>query len=196
MNFNHRLSTIASLVAMVAVAVVARWLPHPPNFTPLAALALFAGATMARPWVSAAMIVTAMLISDTLLGFHGLMPLVYGCLLWNVWIGHRCLAGRFAGTGLRRAMVIAGGSLVGSLAFFGLTNLGCWWSFYPHTSAGLLACYTAAIPFFQYTVAGDLCFAGLFFAAHAIASRPAGLPSLANVRVLSGQRQVLLAERR
>jgi len=176
-HLNHRLSTIATLVAMVAVAVIARWLPHPPNFTPLAAMALFAGATMMRPWVSAATIVTAMLVSDALIGVHSLMPVIYGCLLLNVWIGHRWLANRSTAAGPRRAMLVVGGSLLGSVVFFAVTNFGHWLCFYPHTTDGLFSCFTAAIPFFQYTVTGDLFYAGVFFSAHAFAGRAVGVTS-------------------
>jgi len=54
-----------------------------------------------------------------------------------------------------------------------LTNFGTWLSsgFYPRTLAGLEACYIAAIPFFQNTVAGDLFYAAVLFGGFALLER-------------------------
>jgi hypothetical protein len=59
------------------------------------------------------------------------------------------------------------------VTFFLITNFGMWLfsGFYPLTSAGLAACYVAAIPFFQNTVAADLFYAALLFGGFALAER-------------------------
>nr|WP_146580154.1 DUF6580 family putative transport protein [Neorhodopirellula pilleata] len=163
------------LMAAVAVAVIARLLPHPPNFTPLAALGLFAGTVSRKPAMAAVAVVAAMLVSDAVIGFHSLMPLVYGCLLVNIAIGALWVRGSrstdltagFATTGR-----IVSGTLMGSVLFFLVTNLGCFVAFYPTTLAGLIACYTAAIPFFQYTLAGDLVYTGALFGLFAAVALP------------------------
>jgi len=163
------------LIAAVAVAVVARLLPHPPNFTPLAALGLFAGSVSRKPVMAAVGVVAAMLVSDTLLGFHSMMPLVYGCLLANIAIGVFWVRGsRRSESKLNLATAgrVVTGSLMGSVLFFLVTNLGCFLAFYPNTVAGLVACYSAAIPFFQYTLAGDLVYTSALFGALAFATLP------------------------
>jgi len=174
---------ICFVAIAVVVAVAARLLPHPPNFTPIAAMGLFAGVVCLRPLVAAGMIVAAMLISDWFLGLHSMMPIVYGCLLVNLLIGSRFVRGRdsfqFGAASCGR---IVAGSLMGSVLFFLVTNFACFVSFYPMTGAGLMACYTSAIPFFQFTLAGDLVYSGVFFGAFALATarwtarRPVAVP--------------------
>jgi hypothetical protein len=73
----------------------------------------------------------------------------------------------------RTVLGIAAGALAGSVSFFVITNFGMWLfsGFYPLTSAGLVACYVAAIPFFQNTLAGDLFFTALLFGGFALLER-------------------------
>jgi len=54
--------------------------------------------------------------------------------------------------------------------FFLVTNFAVWVAFYPSTLTGLAACFTAAIPFFQYTLAGDMVYSGLFFGVYALST--------------------------
>ncbi|MBB3207950.1 hypothetical protein FHS27_003777 [Rhodopirellula rubra] len=168
-------SQVAMIGAAMAVAVAARLLPHPPNFTPMAAIGLFAGAVCLRPVVAASAIVGAMLISDLFLGFHTLMPIVYGCLLVNLVIGARFVRGanglQFGAASCGR---IIAGSLIGSVLFFLVTNFAHFLAFYPPTMGGLAACYTAAIPFFQFTVSGDLAYTGVMFGSLALISIKSG----------------------
>src|SRR5206468_10233509 len=71
----------------------------------------------------------------------------------------------------RSALRVAGVAIASSILFFVITNFGMWLfsGFYPRTLAGLEACYIAAIPFFQNTVAGDLFYAGLLFGGFKVA---------------------------
>jgi hypothetical protein len=59
-------------------------------------------------------------------------------------------------------------SLISSLAFFLITNFAVWafFSWYPHTFAGLVSCFTLALPFFRNTLLGDLVYSGIFFGAY------------------------------
>lgn len=174
-------SQIAMIGAAILVAVGSRVLPHPPNFTPLAAIALFAGAISVRPMVAAVVVVAAMLISDAVIGFHALMPVVYGCLLVNLIIGSRLIRGRegvpFGAASCGR---IFAGSLIGSVLFFLVTNFAVFLTAYPNTGAGLLACYTSALPFFQYTLSGDLFYSAALFGAYALCTARSASPAYAN----------------
>ncbi len=147
-----------TLVAIVAAAAAARLLPHPPNFTPIAALALFGGACFAHRGAALLVPLLAMLLSDLVLGLHASMPFVYGAFVLTVGLG-LLLRGR------RTVPGVAGLALAASVLFFVVTNFGTWavGVLYPLTAAGLAQAYVAAVPFFAHTLAGDLFFAGLLF---------------------------------
>ena len=64
------------------------------------------------------------------------------------------------------------GSLAASTLFFLISNFGVWLGpWYPATGAGLLACYTNAIPFFGYTITGDLLFTAVLFGSWELSRR-------------------------
>ena len=155
-TFKDNLPRIIFIAALIVVGMVARFLPYPPNFSPIGAIALFAGATLGAKFRAALIPLAAMLLSDYWLGMHALMPVVYGCFLFNVWLGSR-IQSRL------KPLSVFGVSVAGSVVFFAVTNAACWYVGYPHTWAGLLSCYTLAIPFFQNTLAGDLFFTTVLF---------------------------------
>lgn len=163
------------VAGLIAAAAASRLLPHPPNATPMAAMALFGGAYLADRRLALLLPLAAMLASDLVLGLHALLPVVYGAFAVIVWLGTR-LAGRI--TPLR----VAGATLAGSVLFFVLTNFGVWaWGgLYPRTAAGLVAAYVAAIPFFRNTLLGDAAYALLLFGGYALLERTlAAAPRLA-----------------
>lgn len=166
MNRNVLISA-AVFVGLVGLCVAARLLPHAPNFTPLAAAALFAGFYFRRVWVAALVPLLAMSIADARLGWHlpGVMAAVYACLLLPlVW--RRLLRSHL--TPLR----VGGAAVASGVAFFLITNLAHWWfgTWFEHTAAGLWQCYLVALPFLKYTLAGDLAWAGLLFGGYALAA--------------------------
>lgn len=144
------------LVGLMALAVIARLLPHPPNFSPLGALALFGGASLADRRLAFVLPLGVMLMSDLLLGLHSTLPYVYACLAFNV------LLGRWAGSGLSVARLLPAG-LVGSFVFFLVTNFAHWFSYEALTWESLVACYVGAIPFYQNSLAGDAFFGCVLF---------------------------------
>lgn len=167
--------------AAILIAVGSRVLPHPPNFTPIAALGLFAGTVSLRPWVAAIVVVAAMLISDAVIGFHSLMPVVYGCLLANLMIGSHLIRSREGFQfGVASCGRIVAGSLIGSVLFFIVTNFAVFLTSYPTTGAGLVACYTAALPFFQYTLTGDFFYSAVLFGAYALCNAKSTAPIYVN----------------
>ena len=147
---------LAMIALIVAVAAMSRLLPHPPNFAPIGALGLFGGACFATRKMAFAIPLLALFISDLVLGFHVLVPVVYGSFALNVLIG-RYLRTR------RRFVPVAFGVLAGAVQFFLVTNFACWVLWYPHTWSGLTACYAAAVPFFRYTLLGDAFYGGVLF---------------------------------
>jgi hypothetical protein len=155
-----------ALITAIFLAAIFRLVPHPPNFSPIAAMALFSGAYLPRRGLAFVAPLGAMLVSDAVLGFHGGMPVVYGSLALIVALGFVLSSKRTAGR-------ILGAALASSVLFYLLTNFAVWATddMYPKTLAGLAACYAAAIPFFQNSLAGDLFFTGLLFGGFALAQR-------------------------
>ncbi|MES2855756.1 MAG: DUF6580 family putative transport protein [Bdellovibrionota bacterium] len=162
-----------SLVAIILGAALLRLVPHPANFTPIAAMALFGAAHFKNKYVAVLAPLMALLLSDVVIGFHEQMPAVYLAfiavsLLGFFFVREQKSVGR-----------IAGASLVGSALFFIITNFAVWMqtAMYPKSGAGLMACYVAALPFLQNSIAGDLMFNGVLFgAAFALAKWFPNLP--------------------
>jgi hypothetical protein len=157
-------TAIAAVLVLLAAAL--RILPHPWNLTPIGAMALFSGSVFKERWLRFSFPLLALFAGDAVIGFHRLMLVVYLSFLASVaigmWIGEK--------PGVFR---IAGGTLLGALQFFVITNLAVWAVFttYPKSLAGLLACYFAAVPFFWNTLAGDALYAVLLFGGYALAER-------------------------
>jgi hypothetical protein len=155
---------LAIPASFVVSAALLRLLPHPPNFTPVGALALFAGATFASTRAAVSVPLLAMMLADLLLhwrdgnGLHGGLPAVYGSMLATVWLGRRLGHDR-------RLTATVTASLLAALLFFVATNLAVWLGggMYRRDLAGLVACYVAALPFFGTTLASQLLFAGVLF---------------------------------
>ena len=163
---------LIALLSAILVAAALRLVPHPANFSPIDAMALFSGAHLGRRWLALAAPLGALLLSDLLLGFYPGMLFQYAAVVLIVLLGSFALAR----IGVLR---VAGAALASSALFFAVSNFGVWLvgGMYPHTLVGLAGCYVAAIPFFQNTVAGDLFYAGVLFGGFALLER-----ALPNVR--------------
>ena len=157
------MTRMIALVSAIAAAAALRLVPHPPNFSPIDAMALFSGAYLGRRALAFAAPLAALLLSDFVLGFYAGMGFVYASVALIVLIGWLL-------SEKKTALRIGAAAVAGSVAFFVITNFGMWLfsGFYPVTPAGLEACYVAAIPFFQNTVAGDLFYAALLFGGFAL----------------------------
>ncbi|MHB1686662.1 MAG: DUF6580 family putative transport protein [Ignavibacteriaceae bacterium] len=163
------------ITLMVLAAAALRLLPHYPNFTPIAGMALFGGAYFSNKKTAFIIPFAAMFLSDIILGFHSTMWAVYLSFAFIVMIGFS----------LRRGKKISNiflASVSSSVLFFVITNFAVWLtgSIYPMNFAGLAECFTAAIPFFRYTMLGDLFYVGVFFGAFELAQFK--FPVLAQVK--------------
>jgi hypothetical protein len=162
-NLLYRLLLALGIIALAAALRVA---PHPWNFTPVGAMALFSGAVIKNRRLAFVVPLLALFLGDIFIGFHKLMPIVYASFLLTVVIGFWLRDRRTAGR-------ITAATLAGAIQFFLITNFAVW-AFgltYPRTGAGLVACYVAGIPFFWNTLAGDAVYAVLFFGTFALAER-------------------------
>ncbi|MGE8721504.1 DUF6580 family putative transport protein [Leptospira terpstrae] len=157
-------SRVSVAILMVIATVISRILPHPPNFTPILAVSLFSGAYLTDRRLALLIPILAMLVSDFFIGFHDLMPVVYGFMILAV------LFGKQIGSSLSKSF---GYTVVGSVVFFVLTNFAVWATsgMYPLDGTGLVTCFTLAIPFFQNSIAGDLVYSGILFGSMALLNR-------------------------
>ena len=153
------------LAGMILLAAASRLIPHPPNFSPIAPLALFGGAQFADKRLAFLVPLAAMFLSDLVLGLHSLIPVIYGSFALIVCLGFWLRRRR------QNVWAIGGAAVVAALLFFVLTNFGVWamGQMYPKTPTGLVDCYVAAIPFFQNTLLSNLFYAALLFGGLAIA---------------------------
>src|SRR5882762_11437396 len=162
--------TLLALVLIVLAAAL-RIAPHPWNFTPVGAMALFSGAVLKDRRLAFPFPLVALFVGDVFIGLYKIIPIIYASFLVSVAIG----------LWLRDRRTIARitlATLLGAIQFFLVTNFAVWQFLkgFPHTASGLAACYIAGIPFFWNTLAGDAFYATLLFGGFALAER--FIPSL------------------
>lgn len=144
------------LLLCLAVAV-ARLVPHPFNFTPIGALALFAG-TYIQDNRFVLLPVVALLISDMFLGFYSTIVMV------GVYLGFACssIAARLLRMNESLLQFLCG-VMAGAVIFYTISNLGMWWMAYPQNLDGLWQCLVDGLPFLLRSVAGDFLYASIMF---------------------------------
>ena len=152
------------LLLFSAATVLLRLLPHPANFAPVTALALFTGTYCTRfsRWMLIVPI-GAMVISDIFIGTYDwrIMSAVYGSFLVVGAIG--IYVGKH-----KRLRSVLFSSISASIIFYLTTNFAVWLfgTLYPATLEGLMTSYLMALPFFRNTFLGDLFYVAVFFGAY------------------------------
>ncbi len=146
------------ITIMIIAAAASRFIPHPPNFSSIAAIAIFGGAYFGDKKLSFIIPLLAMFLSDIYLGFHRLIPAVYTSFAIIVFIGFKLRE-------KKTPINIGLAAISGSVIFYVITNFAVWImsNYYPHTIVGLIKCYITAIPFFQNSLGGDLTYTILLF---------------------------------
>tara|TARA_B110000444_G_C18730428_1_gene543057 strand:- start:426 stop:920 length:495 start_codon:yes stop_codon:yes gene_type:complete len=147
-NQKYKLLAVVTLVALAFF----RLIPHPPNFTPILAISVFAGIKFKDNLFSYLVPVSAMLVSDAIIGFHNGMILIYLAIVLSAYIA-------------RKFNTINTSVLSSSILFFLITNFQVWImsSSYPKSLLGILECYTLAIPFFGMTLLSTFFFSYVLF---------------------------------
>ncbi len=153
---------IASVLILIGVSL--RFLPHPPNFSPILAIALFGGVYF-RKKIAFILPLAIIIISDIFIGYYevNLMIIVYGsfliCVVLGFWLKKH-----------KKWYTVLGSSLLAALIFFFLTNFAVWifTPWYAKTLSGLIQCYLMALPFFRNTIFGNLFYVTVFFGAYEI----------------------------
>jgi hypothetical protein len=155
------------ITGIVLAAALLRLAPHPMNFAPIGAIALFGGAYFSSRRSAFIVPLVSLLAGDVLIGFHRLIPYVYASFLVSVAIG-LCLRRK------RSALRVSAATLASAMQFFIFTNFAVWVTStgtYAKTAGGLADCYIAGIPYFWNTLAGDAFYAALLFGGMALAER-------------------------
>ncbi len=150
-----KLMTISAIIFALALF---RLLPHWPNVSPVAAMALFGGAYFVDRRMAFIVPFVALFLSDLFLGLHNSMIFVYTGFALTVMIGFM-LQKRVTITNTAFAVVAS------SVLFFLLTNFGAWLTsgLYAKTAEGLMQAYVAGIPFFQNSLLGNVVYAAVIF---------------------------------
>ena len=137
------------LISIILFAIFSRFIPHPPNFTPITAIALIAGKGFTNRWIIYVIPLISLFISDLFLGFHDTIPFVYGAFILITLLGKMA------------KKITLGTVLMSSAIFFLISNFGVWFYNYPITLDGLISCFTLAIPFFINSILGDLFYSAI-----------------------------------
>ena len=134
-------------------------IPHPPNFTPILAVGIFAPLLTGKWQTALPITLGAMLIGDLYWGLHQYMAWTYASVaLVSI------IALRFS---------LLANCIVGPVLFFLITNFGVYTSgYYGYTLEGLIACYIAAIPFFHMTLLGTLFYTVIFYSVYKLYDKP------------------------
>ena len=137
------------VLLLIFIAILSRFLPHPPNFTPITAIALLSSKGFYNRWIVILIPILSLFISDLFLGLHGTIPFVYASFILIAVLGMY----------IKKINIVM--VLLSSTVFFLVSNFGVWLLHYPISFEGLLKCYTLALPFFLNTILGDLVYGGL-----------------------------------
>jgi hypothetical protein len=174
---------VAAWVALVAIGAVGRlWQPGW-NVTPMAGVALAAGAIFPHPLLAASVPLASLALSNLVMPGYGSLAMaavIYAATAWPVLLGGRLVPGK-------AWQAVIGSALASSLVFYLTTNLAHWWltNDYPHTLAGLAACYAAALPFYRWMPVGDVAWSVALFAGLSVALSAVRAP-LSVVRAARG----------
>ena len=152
-------------ISLILILAFARLIPHPPNFTPIIAVALISGYFFKNINLSLLILLVAMLLSDLFIGFYENMIFVYASLLLITFVFHKISKK----INFKNLFIYC---FAGSLIFFIFSNFGVWALgspgvldvAYERNISGLVECYILAIPFFGNTFLSTLIFAypGIF----------------------------------
>jgi len=156
-----RIKILISIV-LISLGVACRLLPHAWNFTPIIAIAMFAGVYLGRRYAVLLPVIT-MLLGDLFIGFYEwkLMLIVY---LSFILIGLAAVLIKKH----KSAETILAGSIIAAVLFFLATNWAVWQfsPWYAKTWVGLIECYTLALPFFRNTLMSSVFYSGVLFGAY------------------------------
>ena len=159
------------LILLIFLASFSRIVPHVPNFTPIVAIALFSASYFSNKYLAFIIPILSLWLSDLVInniilsGYYKEFIWFYPGFIWQ-YVSFLIIAIIGLKTLKKRSFIrILGVTISSSLVFFLITNFGVWasGSMYPKNIFGILACYTAAIPFYYSTLFGSLFYSFFLF---------------------------------
>ena len=147
-------------IGLILLLAISRLLPHPPNFTPIVAVAIMSGYFFRNVNLSFVVLLIAMLLVDAFLGFYKHMFFVYLSLFLITFIFFK-ISDKI---NFKNLFVFG---FLGSLIFYLVSNFGVWASGvlspitnlpYEKNLNGLISCYFLAIPFIKNTLFSTIVF--------------------------------------
>lgn len=146
------------IIGLIVFAILTRLIPHPPNFAPVTAIALFSAINFNNNLLKFFIPLLSLIIFDFIIGFSLINIFVYLSFIVIILVGNH-----FKKIKLKSI-------LISSFVFFIISNFGVWLIGYPKNIEGFLLCYYMALPFFINTVLGDLfyCYAMKYSLVYAI----------------------------
>ena len=156
---NKTNETLVLFLYYIGIIALSRVIPHPPNFTPVIAMAIFMPYMTRDIYLAMLVPVTAMFVSDLYLGLHSFMIWIYGTIILCTLVS--------------RYLNLITMSILAPVIFFITTNFGVWLTstLYPKTLDGLILCYTMAIPFFRNTLLSTIFYMLLIGAIYEVIKR-------------------------
>ena len=161
-------------ISLIIIGILLRFIPHTANFTPVAAIAIFAGVYLNK---RQALIVPLLLmvLSDIFLGMHNVVAFTWGSFLLVTCLG-------IWAKNHKTFKAIASTSVVSSILFYLITNFGVWaMGWYPLTGRGLIDCYILGLPFLRTFTVATLVYTVIFFGAYELIARRVRDTKLAKV---------------
>tara|TARA_B100000941_G_scaffold197535_1_gene143211 strand:+ start:338 stop:817 length:480 start_codon:yes stop_codon:yes gene_type:complete len=152
------LKKINFILLLICIAIVSRIVPHPPNFTPITAIALFSSIHFKNKLYKYFIPITGLIISDIIIGIS----------LINIFVYLSFILISFIGAKFQKINNYS--IMLSSTSFFVISNFGVWLIGYPKNIEGFILCYYMALPFFINTILGDLfyCYAMKYSLVYAI----------------------------
>ena len=140
-------------ISLILLLAFSRMIPHPPNFTPIIAVAIMSGYFFKNLNLSLFVLVISMILSDIFIGFYNQLIFVYSSLILITIIFFK-ISNMI---NLKNLFLL---SFLGSLIFYLISNFGVWavGNLYEKNLNGLIECYLLAIPFFKNTILSTLIF--------------------------------------
>jgi len=161
-------------LSLIIIGILFRFVPHTANFTPVAAIAIFAGVYLNK---KQALIVPLVLMvaSDMFLGMHNVAIFTWGSFVLVTLLG-------FWAKNHKTFLGIVSTTVASSLLFYVVTNFGVWaMGWYPQTAKGLLDCYILGLPFLRVFSVATLVYTVIFFGAYELIASKVANTKLAKV---------------
>ena len=151
-------------ISLIICGILLRFAGHTPNFTPVAAIALFSGVYLSKKYAFIVPL-ALMIVSDIFLGMHNVVIFTWGgfalATALGLWLKNR-----------KSVLGIAVASVASSVLFYLISNFGVWlMGWYPRTLVGLLDCYIMAVPFLRNFTLATLIYSGAFFGLYELVAR-------------------------